>query len=105
MSWEFVHTGGTSLKRITVQCSIANDEPDNSLARAVECSFNEQCVTASVTVGPVTAGGNYSCLVTAENHVGIETVQSNYLIATTGEYMYPFMLKRNYQKVFLFSCF
>ena len=75
-----------------MQCSSVADGGDSSLAASadplgmiVECSSNEECITGSVIIGPVTAGENYSCIVTAENSIGEDKMRTNHLIATTGE--------------------
>ena len=90
----FFHTGGISLKTVTVQCSTEGSDDTSvststdPLAVIVYCSTNDDCITdSSVSVGPVTAGLNYSCLITAENSIGEDTMRTNYLIATTGQYI------------------
>ncbi len=85
ISWEFLHTGGTTLQSITVQCS--NDDDDvsssgDSLSVMLICP--EQCTTDSVTIGPVIAGMNYSCLITAENMIGDDEMRTNNILTNTG---------------------
>ena len=50
-----------------------------------ECTSNEECETGSVSVGPVIAGGNYSCVVYAENSIGKDKLRTNYVLANTGK--------------------
>ena len=88
ITWEFLHTGGSGLDTVTVQCSNETDSDDtssNGLGVVTECTSNEQCETGSVSVGPVIAGGNYSCVVFAENNIGEDELRTNYVLANTGK--------------------
>ena len=91
VSWQFFHTGGSSLETIMVQCieerkeEIMDDASADPLAVMKNCITNEECSPGSVSIGPVVAGVNYSCLVTAENDVGSDKMRTKYLVATTGE--------------------
>ena len=91
ITWEFLHTGGSGLETVTVQCSDEADSDDsisassNGLGVVTECTSNEECETGSVSVGPVIAGGNYSCVVLAENNIGEDELRTNYVLANTGK--------------------
>ena len=91
VSWSFLHTGGSGLESVTVQCSDAIDIAENTAASAdplatiIRCSTNEECEDGSVSIGPIAAGGNYSCTVNAENNLGSHDVRTNYVLATTGK--------------------
>ena len=58
------------------------------LAMIIECSINEECITGSVSIGPVTGGMNYSCVVTAENNIGEDEMMTNNILTNTGELLY-----------------
>ena len=83
--WEFLHTGGSGLETVTVQCSNETDISIDGLGVVTECTSNEECETGSVSVGPVIAGGNYSCVVFAENNIGEDELRTNYVLANTGK--------------------
>ena len=89
VSWSFLHTGGSGLESVTVQCSEATYTADNTsadpLATIIQCSTNEECEDGSVSIGPIAAGGNYSCTVNAENDLGSDDARTNYVLATTGK--------------------
>ena len=82
ITWEFFHTGGSGLDIVTVQCS---NETTDGLGVITECTGNEECETGSVSVGPVIAGGNYSCVVFADNNIGVDELRTNYVLANTGK--------------------
>ena len=83
ITWEFLHTGGSGLETVIVQCS---NETTDGLGVVTECTSNEKCETGSVSVGPVIAGGNYSCVVFADNKIGEEDeLRTNYVLANTGK--------------------
>ena len=73
VSWELLHAGGINILTITVQCSIEGDGGLFNYATGgdmiIECFTYEECITGSVSIGPVTAETNYSCLVMAENNI------------------------------------
>ena len=77
--WTLRHTGGLPLLSISVTCS-------NRLSNMSLCSVGT-CGTGdgSTRLGPVEAGNNYTCTVTASNALGNTTSDTNTLIAFTGE--------------------
>ena len=94
VTWVFLHTGGITLKSLIIQCSndsssnIDSAASTNALSAVIDCTANmDQCGTpgSSVVVGPVIAGGNYSCLVFAENSNGEDELRTNYIITNTGK--------------------
>ncbi len=85
ITWAFLHTGGSGLETVTVQCSNETDISSDGVGVVTECTSNEQCETGSVSVGPVIAGGNYSCVVLAENNIGEDELRTNYVLANTGK--------------------
>ena len=92
ITWEFLHTGGSGLETVIVQCSNETDSYDsispstNGLSVVTsECTSFEKCETGSVSVGPVIAGGNYSCVVFADNNIGEDELRTNYVLANTGK--------------------
>ena len=86
VSWNILHTGGVDLETIIVYCSEKSIDEDsvNPLSSVRECLKSVECMTNSTTVGPVAAGVNYSCLVTAENSIGMDELRTEYVLATTG---------------------
>ena len=91
VSWELLHTGGTILNTLSVQCQ--SDEglfnaSGDPLAMIIECSTNDECITGSVSIGPVTTGMNYSCVVTADNNIGEDEMMTNNILTNTGELLY-----------------
>ena len=86
ITWEFLHTGGSGIETVAVQCSNETDISSDGLGVVTECTSNEviKCETGSVSVGPVIAGGNYSCVVFAENNIGEDELRTNYVLANTG---------------------
>ena len=91
VSWEFRHTGGSGLETIIVQCSEEDNEDSmdeasaDPLAVVKYCMTNEECSPGSVSIGPIVAGVNYSCLVTADNGIDSDKMRTNYRVATTGK--------------------
>ena len=87
ITWEFLHTGGSGIETVAVQCSNETDISSDGLGVVTECTSNEviKCETGSVSVGPVIAGGNYSCVVFAENNIGEDELRTNYVLANTGK--------------------
>ena len=94
VTWVFLHTGGSDLETVVIQCSndsssdIDSAASTNALSAVIDCTANmDQCSTpgSSVVVGPVIAGGNYSCLVFAENSNGEDELRTNYIITNTGK--------------------
>ena len=91
VSWELLHTGGTILNTLSVQCQ--SDEglfnaSGDPLAMIIECSINEECMSGSVSIGPVTTGMNYSCVVTTDNNIGEDEMMTNNILTNTGELLY-----------------
>ena len=76
--WTLRHTGGLPLLSMSVMCS-------NGLSNMSLCSVGT-CGTGdgSTRLGPVEAGNNYTCTVTASNALGSTTSDTNTLIAFTG---------------------
>ena len=77
LSWEFHNTGGSGLVSITVQCSEEGDENSLNAANAdspVIKDSNEQSLTGSISLGPITA----------ENSIGRDELRTEYVLATTG---------------------
>ena len=85
ITWEFLHTGGSGLETVTVQCSNETDISTDGLGVVTECTSNEECETGSVSVGPVIAGDNYSCVVFGDNNIGEDELRTNYVLANTGK--------------------
>ena len=86
MSWEILHNGGIELEQISVLCGLdcIDGTRVNILSAAEKCLTNLECERYNVTVGPVTAGVNYSCLVTAENNIGGDELRTKYIFTKTG---------------------
>ena len=91
VSWKLLHTGGIELETIIVQCSEDENEDYigyttiNTFKFILNClSATVDCLVGSVSLGPVRAGVNYICTVTAENRVGIDEYKSNIIMANTG---------------------
>ena len=85
ITWEFLHTCGGGLETVTVQCSKETDISTDGLGVVTECTSNEECETGSVSVGPVIAGDNYSCVVFGDNNIGEDELRTNYVLANTGK--------------------
>ena len=85
ITWEFLHTGGSGLETVIVQCSNETDISTDGLGVVTECTSIEECETGSVSVGPVIAGGNYSCVVFGDNNIGEDELRTNYVLANTGK--------------------
>ena len=87
VTWYFRHTGGVGLETVIVDCEDIDDydsSGDNPLSIIVNCTSMSECDGRNVSLGPVIAGVNYSCLVTADNNIGEDEMRTNYLIANTG---------------------
>ena len=84
MSWEILHNGGIELEQISVLCGLEciDGTRVNVLSTTKKCLTNLEC--DNVTVGPVTAGANYSCLVTAENNIGGGELRTKHIFTKTG---------------------
>ena len=79
----FRHTGGVELETVTVDCEEVDDYDsggDNPLSIILDCVSMSDCDGRSVSLGPVIAGVNYSCLVTADKN----EMRTNSVIANTG---------------------
>ena len=90
-----LHTGGTILNTLSARCQ--SDEglfnaSGDPLAMIIECSTNEECITGSVSIGPVTTGMNYSCVVTADNNIGEDEMMTNNILTNTGELLLLLLL-------------
>ena len=77
--WTLRHTGGLPLLSISVTCN-----GDNRLSNMSLCTAGT-CGDGSTRLGPVEAGNNYTCTVTASNALGDTTSDTNVVIALTGE--------------------
>ena len=87
VTWYFRHTGGVELETVTVDCEGEDDEDssgDNPLSIIMDCDSMSDCDGRSFSLGPVIAGVNYSCLVTADNNVGEDEIRTNFLVTNTG---------------------
>ena len=87
LSWELLHTGGEPLEMIQVQCNEDGNNGNaitNTLGVIMECSANVECVIGSVSIGPVKAGMNYSCLLIAKNSVERDEIRTKYINTFTG---------------------
>ena len=82
--WCFRHTGGVGLATVTVDCEREDSSGDNILSIIIYCVSMSDCDGRSVSLGPVFAGVNYSCLVSADNNIGEDMMRTNYLITDTG---------------------
>ena len=82
--WYFRHTGGVGLKTVTVDCERKDSSGDDLLSIIIDCVSMSDCDGQSVSLGPVIAGVNYSCLVSGDNNIGKDTTRTNYLITDTG---------------------
>ena len=74
--WTLSHTGGLPLLSISVMC--------NGLSNMSLCTAGT-CGDGSTRLGPVEAGNNYTCTVTASNALGNTTSDTNTVIALTGK--------------------
>ena len=64
VKWTFVHTGGIPLNNISISCEELEESDDSSeLTSTFLCTSMSECFVESISVGPVTAGTNYSCIV------------------------------------------
>ena len=91
VTWYFRHTGGVGLATVTVNCEREDEgeddddsSGDNLLSIIEYCTSMSDCDGRNVSLGPIIAGVNYSCLVTADNNIGEDEMRTNYLIADTG---------------------
>ena len=75
--WTLSHTGGLPLLSISVTC--------NRLSNMSLCSTAGTCGDGSTRLGPVEAGNNYTCTVTASNALGSTKSDTNTVIALTGK--------------------
>ena len=79
--WTLRHTGGLPLLSISVTCNGDNRLSNMSLCSVGTCGTGD----GSTRLGPVEAGNNYTCTVTASNVLGSTTSDTNAVIALTGE--------------------
>ena len=84
VTWYFIHTGGVGLKTVAVDCKREDSSGDDLLSIIIDCVSMSDCDRQSVSLGPVIAGVNYSCLVSADNNIGENMMRTNYLITDTG---------------------
>ena len=86
VKWTFLHTGGIPLNNISISCEEL-EESDNSseLTSTLLCTSMNECIVESISVGPVTAGTNYSCIVTVSNSIGNDMMRSNTINVITGK--------------------
>ena len=84
VTWYFGHTGGVGLETVTVDCERGDSSGDDLLSIIIDCVSMSDCDGRSVSLGPVIAGVNYSCLVSADNNIGEDEMRTNYLITDTG---------------------
>ena len=84
VTWYFRHTGGVGLKTVAVDCERKDSSEDDLLSIIIDCVSMSDCDRRSVSLGPVIAGVNYSCLVSADNNIGEDMTRTNYLITDTG---------------------
>ena len=87
VTWYFRHTGGVELETVTVDCEEVDDYDsggDNPLSIILDCVSMSDCDGRSVSLGPVIAGVNYSCLVSADNNIGENMMRTNYFTTDTG---------------------
>ena len=82
--WTLRHTGGLPLLSISVTCNGDNRLSNMSLCSVGTCGTGD----GSTRLGPVEAGNNYTCTVTATNALGSTTSDTNAEIALTGELIY-----------------
>ena len=81
--WTLRHTGGLPLLSISVTCNGDNRLSNMSLCSVGTCGTRD----GSTRLGPVEAGNNYTCTVTASNVLGSTPSDTNAVIALTGETM------------------
>ena len=79
--WTLRHTGGLPLLSISVTCN-----GDDRLSNMSLCTAGT-CGDGSTRLGPVEAGSNYTCTVTASNALGSTTSDTN-VFALTGDGYY-----------------
>ena len=84
VTWYFRHTGGVELETVTVDCEREDSTGVNTLSIIIDCVSMSDCDSRSVSLGPVIAGVNYSCLMTANNNIGEDMMRTNYLITDIG---------------------
>ena len=84
VTWYFRHTGGVGLETVTVECERKDSSGDTLLSIIIDCVSMSACDERSVSLCPVVAGVNYSCLVSAYNTIGEDMIRTNYLITDTG---------------------
>ena len=77
--WTFKHTGGLPLQSISVSCSGGDTLSNGSLCTP------DTCGDGSTSLGPVEAGSNYTCTVTASNAVGNSTSLTNSITTLSGK--------------------
>ena len=77
VKWTFIHTGGIPLDNISISCRGAN----------ITLLCESECTGQSVSVGPVIAGSNYTCIISATNSIGSDMMNTNSIIVITGKYI------------------
>ena len=80
VKWTFIHTGGIPLDNISISCR--SEEGTN-----ITLLCESECTGQSISVGPVTAGSNYTCIITATNSIGSDMMNTNSIIVITGKYI------------------
>ena len=80
MKWTFIHTGGIPLDNISISCS--SEERTN-----ITLLYESECTGQNISVGPVTAGSNYNCIITVTNSIGSDMMNTNSIIVITGKYI------------------
>ena len=84
VTWYFRHTGGVGLETVTVDCEREDSSGDGLLSIIIDCVSMSDCDGRSVSLGPVIAGVNYNCLVTADNNIGEDEIRTSCLGTNTG---------------------
>ena len=87
-----MHTGGIELDSITVLCQ-TNEELMSSGSGIKEGTFTDSllclsmsdCAQRTFSLGPVSAGEMYTCIVTASNSIGSDVMKSNSITTITGK--------------------
>ena len=86
VKWTFIHTGGIPLNNIIISCEELEESSNSSeVINTLVCTSMSDCIIQSISVGPVTAGTNYSCIVTVTNSIGNDMMRSNNINVITGK--------------------
>ena len=83
VSWSLRHDGGLEIEGVDIDCTYG----DSATGTSVMC-MDSSCDSDSITVpGPVLAGVQYVCNVTAYNENGTDSMLTNMVTPSQGKYI------------------